>query len=250
MKTLEATERRVHFSFSDKSYVVKSIVNEKFSLQTELFDSDSYLDRVIQKPWGYEYRIYADQFYDLWKLSLLPGQSTSMHCHPRKETALLCLGGRGTMRFLEGVYEVEPLDCIYIGKGVFHSTENSGDIPLELVEVEVPRNKLDLVRLADKYGRSGKSYETKSLDYSMYVLQHGQLIPGSKMRRACLHNRYHFEVRAGMDILCRPIDNVLFIVPLSVNNAIEHQIQVFPATSIEQQEILLEEMYFVISKNQ
>src|SRR5215813_15313447 len=110
MKTLEATERRVHFSFSDKSYVVKSIVNEKFSLQAELFDSDSYLDRVIQKPWGYEYRIYADQFYDLWKLCILPEQSTSMHCHPRKETALLCLGGRGTMRFLEGVYEIEPLD--------------------------------------------------------------------------------------------------------------------------------------------
>src|SRR5260370_34306305 len=153
------------------------------------------------------------------------------------------------MQFLEGMCLIKPLDYIYIGKGVFRSTENSSDVPLELVEVEVPRNKLDLVRLADKYGRSGKCYETKCLDCSLYTLHHGQLVPGSKIRKACLYNAYRFEVRAGMDILCRPIDKMLFIVPLSVNNAIEHQIQVLPTTTFDQQKLLLDEMYFIISKN-
>ena len=250
MQMLLDTERRIGASHSDTAFVIKSLQDENFSLGAEQFDLDHHLDQVIPKPWGYEYRVFADPFYDLWKLSILPGQMTSMHCHPRKETALLCLDGQGKMQFLEQVIHIKPLDYIHIGKGVFHSTENMSDIPLDLVEVEVPRNKLDLVRLMDKYGRSGKGYETNILDYSMYTLHHGQFLPRSKMRRACLHNTYRFEVRAGMDILCRPPHNLLFLVPLSVEQAIQHHIQVLEAHSFDQQELSLEELYFVISKNQ
>jgi mannose-6-phosphate isomerase-like protein (cupin superfamily) len=245
---LNMTPRRVSCSPSDTSCVLNSLQKTNFSLGAEQFDGDSYLDRVIKKPWGHEYRIYADYFYDLWKLSILPGHMTSFHCHPRKETALLCLNGRGKMRFLNQEQTIQPLDSVYIERGVFHSTENIGDIPLELIEVEVPRNKLDLVRLDDKYGRSGKCYETQSLDYSMYILYQGQSIPGSKVRKACLDNTYRFDVRTGMDVLCRPVDRALFVVSLSIDKAVQHHAQVFSAPSFDPRHLTLDEFYFVISK--
>jgi len=32
----------------------------------EQFDDDSHLNEIIPKPWGYEYRAYVDDFFDLW----------------------------------------------------------------------------------------------------------------------------------------------------------------------------------------
>ena len=41
------------------------------ALETERFDQDLYLDEVIPKPWGLEFRVYCDTFFDVWKLMLL-----------------------------------------------------------------------------------------------------------------------------------------------------------------------------------
>lgn len=38
------------------------------ALESERFDQDLYLDEVIPKPWGLEFRVYCDTFFDLWKL--------------------------------------------------------------------------------------------------------------------------------------------------------------------------------------
>ena len=42
------------------------------SLPSENFDDPrhAYLDELIPKPWGEEFRAYADDFYDVWKLRL------------------------------------------------------------------------------------------------------------------------------------------------------------------------------------
>lgn len=223
-------------------------MTEKFTLKVEQFESDLYLDGVIQKPWGNEYRIYGDYFYDLWKLTLLPGCSTSMHCHPRKETALLCLAGKGKVHFLEQSNLVSPGDCIYIRKGVFHSTENIGNSLLELVEVETPRNKFDLVRSSDKYGRQGKLYEQKNLEQNILDINHIEYVCQGKIRNTCLVKKFNFGLRSGMDIICRPTENLMFTISLSVKNALSQDIQVFPS---EPHQDLVENsnFYFTISQN-
>src|SRR3954447_6527778 len=168
-------------SVADEEVLTRSLRSAGTSLQTEQFESDvhGYLDDVIPKPWGYEFRVYADDLYDVWKLCLRPAQSTSVHCHPRKETALLCLAGAGRMTFLDGERPVTRGDVAFIGKGVFHSTECSGPDDLHLVEVEVPRNKFDLVRLRDRYGRQGTQYETERQETDA-LLHPGHLTPRSK----------------------------------------------------------------------
>lgn len=243
-----SSEHRLHFTSHDARTFLETVQDTSISLEAEQFDADAYLDKVIEKPWGHEYRIYADNFYDIWKLSLLPGQSTSMHCHPRKETALLCLAGTGKIEFLGGTCLVQATDFIYISKGVFHSTENVGNTDLELVEVEVPRNKLDLVRFADTYGRKGEHYERKFLKLED-SLRFGSVIQGSKLRPWCIRGHYQFGLRAGMDILCRPDQRLLFVISLNVEDAINHRIQVFSRKDEYHTHLDQEMLYFTISSS-
>ncbi len=130
----------------------------KFDLEPA--ERDSYLNGFIVKPWGHEYRVYCDNLFDVWRLRLQAGQSTSMHGHLQKDTVLICLAGSGTTTFLDGTEcPVEAGRYVYIGRGAFHRTEAGPDGHLDLIEVENPRNKFDLVRLGDHYGRHGKGYE-------------------------------------------------------------------------------------------
>lgn len=69
------------------------------SISSENFEKDTYLNGLIKKPWGFEYRIYADNLYYIWWLHINPNVRTSMHCHPRKDTVLLCLEKNGVKVF-------------------------------------------------------------------------------------------------------------------------------------------------------
>jgi mannose-6-phosphate isomerase-like protein (cupin superfamily) len=197
------------------------------SLQAENLNGDLYLEKVIEKPWGYEYRVYSDVLYDVWALSLRPGQRTSLHCHPRKETALLCLSGTGQIGFLDSSVNIKEGDLTHIPRAVFHGTTNSStrDV-LELVEVETPRNKLDLVRQADEYGRKGAAYETTTMEMRIKRLEAFRYTPDGKVRPESPDDRYRFAVRAGMDIVCRHDRNILAVVSLAAINACVGTIEV------------------------
>lgn len=192
---------------------------------SEHFDKDVYLDGIIPKPWGHEYRVYADLLYDVWKLSIDPGERTSTHCHPRKETALLCLSGRGRIQRLSRQHEVSTGDMVLLRKGVFHATENIGDTPLELIEVETPRNKLDLVRVRDKYGRQGQGYETRTIDGPIASMTSVLHTPAGKLRSLSLHHAYQLEVVSSSELAGHD-DDVLFAVSLSLRQAFAHEIRV------------------------
>ncbi len=126
-------------------------------------ERDSYLNGFIAKPWGHEYRIFCDTLFDVWRLRLEAGRSTSMHGHLQKDTVLICLAGHGATTFLDGtICELAPGRSVYITRGAFHRTEASEAGHLDLIEVENPRNKFDLVRLGDAYGRSGTGYEPEA----------------------------------------------------------------------------------------
>jgi mannose-6-phosphate isomerase-like protein (cupin superfamily) len=224
------------------------LANTWKALETERFNQDLYLDEVIPKPWGLEFRVYSDTFFDVWKLSILPGKSTSTHCHPRKETALLCLGGTGKISFLtQESHLISAGDVVFIPKGVFHGTENLGDSTLDLVEVETPRNKFDLVRLSDRYGRSGKSYEQEVLNYDLPEMQALNYIVQAKLRTTCHQNRFRFSVKGVMELICRETPGLMFVVPLSLKSAFLHKIQVFTTVDPEQMDESV--FYLTISQN-
>jgi mannose-6-phosphate isomerase-like protein (cupin superfamily) len=220
------------------------------ALGAEQFDGagDTYLDEVIDKPWGFEYRVYADTFYDAWALRLRSGHSTSTHCHPRKDTALLCLAGSGTTHYLDEGHPVRALDIVHIRRGVFHRTENTGDGFLDLVEIELPRNKLDLVRSGDQYGRAGRRYETTTIDGSVAAMSHAELVAHSRLRRHSLTGEYDFDVARGDAIARRADPRALFAVSLALHHAISNEIKVIQLSGPEAAVPDPDVIYFTISR--
>jgi len=124
----------------------------------------SYDISVVKKPWGYEYLAYENENIGMWFLNINKNQSTSMHCHPLKTTGLVLLDGIAELSFLGDKRILNSLDKVMIRRGLFHSTKALSDT-VSLLEIETPKDKHDLVRLNDKYGRELKPYEDETFEY-------------------------------------------------------------------------------------
>ena len=124
----------------------------------------SHNKNIVKKPWGYEYLAYENEEVGLWFLNIKKDQSTSMHCHPTKTTGLVLLDGIAEISFLSDKRILQGLDKVMIRRGLFHQTKALSDQVL-LLEIETPKDKHDLVRLFDKYGRESKPYEDNSFEY-------------------------------------------------------------------------------------
>lgn len=196
------------------------------SLTFENFLNDLYLDEFINKPWGHEYRVYSDLFIDVWRLHIEPKQATSMHCHPRKETLLLCLKGSVIVSFLDQQKLLTGGDFVFIPKGVFHSTESVSDNPAHLIEVETPRNKFDLIRKKDKYGRQGKGYETEFERQNIFPLTAIDSDVSKKIRKYDLNNQYSFRYLHGSFIKTQTFREGAVAASLALEDAIAHRITI------------------------
>jgi len=116
-----------------------------------------YSGVLVPKPWGHEFLWAQDDRFATWLLSISSGHATSMHCHEHKATVLTVLSGQVTCSTLSQRHFLSQGDSIFFAPKVFHSTK--GIIDSEVIEVETPPLKGDLVRLTDGYGRIGKGYE-------------------------------------------------------------------------------------------
>jgi len=239
-----------HIAFDISREDVSAFSEELASGQVirfEDFTKDLYLDAVIDKPWGHEYRIYADMLIDVWKLMLAPGQSTSMHCHPRKETVLMCLGGHIQINFLTRTIQLEAGQFARIPKGVFHSTDNLGATDAHLIEVETPRNKFDLVRKNDRYGRQGQQYENRPSSQKIADLLEDPSNPYSKIRHQDLQGFFAFNVLTGSQIR----DSKLapdFSVSLSIEAAINQRIDIFKGSAADISQIKPDARYLALTR--
>lgn len=116
---------------------------------------------AVRKPWGYEYPILETNDLGLWALFIAGGQSTSLHCHPKKKTGLAVITGNVKVSFLNDSMEIGPAGRLMIRPGLFHSSTATDETGAILLEIETPRDKEDLVRLEDQYGRKGLPYENE-----------------------------------------------------------------------------------------
>ena len=126
----------------------------------------NYNTNIVKKPWGYEYLVYENKDVALWFLYIAPGQSTSMHCHPKKTTGLVLLDGEAEISFLSDKRQLKSLDKVMIRRGLFHSTKATSENGAFVFEIETPVDKQDLVRLNDLYGRESKPYEDSTFEES------------------------------------------------------------------------------------
>lgn len=118
----------------------------------------NYKGVIVNKPWGYEYLFYENEFVAIWCLHINNGEATSLHCHPNKKTGLILLSGEAKLSFLNDTVPMKPLSRHILRPGLFHSTKAISDCVL--LEVETPPKKEDIVRFDDKYGRKLKPIES------------------------------------------------------------------------------------------
>ncbi len=142
-----------------------------------------YSDKVVYKPWGYEYVIYND----LNKLAITLvkinfGHKTSLHCHPQKKTGFIILDGNALVQiglYSENSKYYKPLSRLVLRPGLFHSIKSISKNGLYALEFETPYKKKDLVRFKDNYGRQKKDYEgknfTKNLDSNFFKFKKPQI---------------------------------------------------------------------------
>lgn len=128
----------------------------------------NYKSNVVKKPWGYEYLVYENDEVGLWFLHINENQSTSMHCHPQKTTGLVVLGGKIELSFLADTKHLTTMDKVMIRRGLFHSSKAVSLGGAQIFEIETPKDKHDLVRLNDRYGREAKPYEDASFEEEKY----------------------------------------------------------------------------------
>ena len=124
-----------------------------------------YDNRLVKKPWGYEYVVYRNKNnLSVTLLKINHNQSTSLHCHPQKKSGFILLNGRALFQL--GLWKKRsethssPSKRM-IARGLFHSIKSLSKNGLVALEFETPVNKNDLVRFKDSYGRRHKSYEGK-----------------------------------------------------------------------------------------
>lgn len=133
--------------------------------------SSFYDNRVVNKPWGYEYTIYRNSNHlCVTLLKINYKKSTSLHCHPKKKTGFILINGKALIQL--GLWKSSSKSYkapskLMIRTGLFHSIKAISKNGVFALEFETPVNKNDLVRYKDDYGRESKPYEGKKFTKSI-----------------------------------------------------------------------------------
>lgn len=131
-----------------------------------------YAGKVVPKPWGWEFLIHESAQTATWYLRLTNSAQTSMHCHRHKKTTLLVLSGCAVVTTFRRRDYLKTGDTLVIAPKVFHSSHAPFAAGAELLEIETPVDKHDLVRMVDQYDRESSSYEQHVVSENLGVYNH------------------------------------------------------------------------------
>ena len=112
----------------------------------------------VDKPWGYELIWARTDRYVGKVIHVRAGHALSLQYHERKDETILLW--RGRLRFQRGAgdaardWEMQPGERVHITPGTVHRMVAIEDS--DLFEVSTPELE-DVVRLDDRYGRTGTS---------------------------------------------------------------------------------------------
>ncbi len=114
------------------------------------------LHREVYRPWGKFDSIDIADGYQVKKLTVNPGAKLSVQMHYHRSEHWVVVSGQARVYYGKKWIMLNVNESTYHGKEVVHALENPGDIPLELIEVQVGDylGEDDIIRIADVYGRT------------------------------------------------------------------------------------------------
>ena len=143
--------------------IIENIINKKKNKNiTKKKPVNFFKNKIIKKPWGFEYCVKSSKKFALWALLIKRKQSTSMHAHLNKKTYLI---NTKKINFcsINKKHKIKPFSILEINKKTFHQTKNLLNEDVVIFEIEIPNNKFDLLRYKDKYNRKSSKYENEIL---------------------------------------------------------------------------------------
>lgn len=111
--------------------------------------------REVFRPWGSYDSIGNGARYQVKRITVKPGASTSLQMHHHRAEHWIVVTGTAKITLEDKTFLVSENESTFIPVGKRHSIENPGKIPLELIEVQSGSylGEDDIIRLEDKYGR-------------------------------------------------------------------------------------------------
>ena len=120
----------------------------------------------VEKPWGYEEIIQANESYAFKHLHIAPGKRLSLQYHEKKMETIYCMSEEAIVWTKRSQDDTETKkvtlkygEAFHIMPGDIHRFA-AGFRPVDLMEVSTPQLD-DVVRLEDDYNRIETTKETE-----------------------------------------------------------------------------------------
>jgi len=119
--------------------------------------AEALAHNVTHRPWGSYELIKSGPRFKVKLLRVKPGAALSLQYHNRRAEHWVVVGGEATIQRGEETVSLAPDQSLYVPVGIAHQLANQGARPLEVIEVQTGDylEEDDIVRLDDRYGRSG-----------------------------------------------------------------------------------------------
>jgi len=138
----------------DKSQNVKDIVEQLKAANRD----EATIHSKAYRPWGSYECIDHDSRFQVKRITVNPGASLSLQLHHHRSEHWIVVQGTARVTCGDKVFLMAENESTYIPLGEKHRLENTGKIPLELIEVQTGTylGEDDIVRFDDVYGREDK----------------------------------------------------------------------------------------------
>lgn len=146
-----ATKDAVMVATKDSVEGVKTLVD----ILKATSRSEVELHREVYRPWGKYDSVDVGQRHQVKRITVSPGAKLSLQFHHHRSEHWVVVAGTATVTRGEEKFLLSVNESTFIPIGEVHSLENSGEIDLELIEVQVGSylGEDDIVRIEDIYGR-------------------------------------------------------------------------------------------------
>lgn len=111
--------------------------------------------RCVYRPWGHYDSLDRGERYQVKRIFVNPGEILSLQMHHHRAEHWIVVSGTAKVTRGEETFYVTENQSTYIPIGTQHRLENTGSIPLEMIEVQSGSylGEDDIVRFEDIYGR-------------------------------------------------------------------------------------------------
>jgi mannose-6-phosphate isomerase len=110
---------------------------------------------TVERPWGDYSVLHFENFYQVKKLVVKPGNRISLQSHQLRAEHWFILAGQGTAELNGNEVALSPGDSIDIPIGAIHRISCTGESELVFIEIQTgcSFHEEDITRYADDYGR-------------------------------------------------------------------------------------------------